>query len=465
MTERGRARAAVVATVLLVSAVQIGFVSHGSWSEWHSFTDYYDMLAEAFTRGQTHLLLEPKAELRQLADPYDPEANFPYRLHDALYYDGKYYLYWGPAPALVLAALKLVVPVHAGDELLTWLAMVGVTAACAWILWQVRAAGGAMPMWLVLTGTVLVGLTHPATMLLARAAIYEAAISWGQAFLLAGSAAALTWVRRPEGAGVGWLAAAGTCWALAFASRLSLLPAALVLTGWMAWRIDWRASGGRRQALGIGLPVVAGVTGLVLYNQARFGGWTDFGLRFQLLAADLDDTGLAAQFSALNVASNLVGYVVRPPELHGEAPFLQAVPGSSGEPMAGLLFAMPFLMLVVGGVRAIAAGRNGESPWSAGRWITGGLLGVAAAAGLPVILAGGGPQNRYLVDVAPALLLLAMIGAGQLWRRAGDRHRLMATAIGGLAAVSLLAGMALGSFWMDYTKPYRDMGRTAWYPP
>src|SRR5438552_1240253 len=63
---------------------------------------YYSQLAEAFRHGQLSLLTQPKPELLALTDPYNPALNAPYRMHDASLYRGKYYLYFGLAPALVL---------------------------------------------------------------------------------------------------------------------------------------------------------------------------------------------------------------------------------------------------------------------------------------------------------------------------------------------------------------------------
>jgi hypothetical protein len=70
---------------------------------WHGQTsEYYPLLTDAFLAGQTSLLIEPPAELLALPNPYDPIANAQLRLHDVSLYQGKYYLYFGPVPALTL---------------------------------------------------------------------------------------------------------------------------------------------------------------------------------------------------------------------------------------------------------------------------------------------------------------------------------------------------------------------------
>src|SRR5471030_2947323 len=75
----------------------------GPAANWHGQTsEYYALLTDAFLAGQTSLLVQPSAQLLALPDPHDPVANAPFRLHDASLYHEKYYLYFGPTPALVL---------------------------------------------------------------------------------------------------------------------------------------------------------------------------------------------------------------------------------------------------------------------------------------------------------------------------------------------------------------------------
>src|SRR5713101_86638 len=63
-------------------------------------SDYYNLLSDAFLAGRLSLVVEPSKELLNLPDPYDPSLNAKFRLHDASLYKGKYYLYFGPVPAV-----------------------------------------------------------------------------------------------------------------------------------------------------------------------------------------------------------------------------------------------------------------------------------------------------------------------------------------------------------------------------
>ena len=63
---------------------------------------YYNQLGDGLLNGHLHLLTKPSPQLLHLANPYDPASNAPYAFHDASLYHGKYYLYWGPVPAVLL---------------------------------------------------------------------------------------------------------------------------------------------------------------------------------------------------------------------------------------------------------------------------------------------------------------------------------------------------------------------------
>ena len=75
--------------------------------------DYFNLLVRGFRKGHLYLDRAPAPELAALKDPYDPAQNDRYRLADATYFQGRYYLYFGAAPAVVLlwpyAALDLAV--------------------------------------------------------------------------------------------------------------------------------------------------------------------------------------------------------------------------------------------------------------------------------------------------------------------------------------------------------------------
>ena len=70
----------------------------------HDLNGHYNHLGRAFAQGHLHLPLEPSKELLALKDPWDPAMNQGLRLQDAVLFKGRYYLYHGAGPAVLLFA-------------------------------------------------------------------------------------------------------------------------------------------------------------------------------------------------------------------------------------------------------------------------------------------------------------------------------------------------------------------------
>ena len=234
LSSRSRNRlAALLALGAVVSAeiVYVFIVSVGTWTTWPEETAYYHLLSDAFRAGQVHLLIEPDPSLVALNDPYDVASHeeVPY-LVDAIYYEGKYFLYWGPAPALVLAIAEVLTGLALGDEYLTFGLISVVNVCLAWILYDLwrKLFKDTSPFLLALV-VIAAALAGPIPWLVGRPAIYEAAIAGGQAFFLLGLAMLLP--ELVEGrSSPGRLAIAGLAWALAIGSRASLAPVVVLLT-------------------------------------------------------------------------------------------------------------------------------------------------------------------------------------------------------------------------------------------
>ena len=132
--------------------------------------DYYNYLVRGWRGGHLYMAKEPRPEILQLADPYDPAQNHAVRLGDASYYQGHYYLYFSAAPALLL---HLPYGVITGRELGTTTAVfiyltLGYLALCA--LWSDLRARffPSSPTWLGALGILLLGLGNPLLVLARR---------------------------------------------------------------------------------------------------------------------------------------------------------------------------------------------------------------------------------------------------------------------------------------------------------
>lgn len=483
-------------TFVVCLAAHVWLISAGWWAYWPQYTARYDLLARAFAAGQTSLLI--KADPRHLAlpDPYDPVANNHYRqvpgVPDSCLYDGKFYLYWGPVPALLLTPARwfLDTDTRPGDQFLTFAFVQGTMLATAGLLLRLRARHFAhAPAWLPAVALAVAALTAPITCVLTRGAVYEAAIVGGQCFLLAGIYLAWrSFDRLPASQGesrqtpVASLALSGLSLACAVGCRVSLAVAVAAVGLLVVGRIVLACRGQLGRALvpllAFGLPAMAGAVGLGAYNHARFGSWLEFGQRYQLAGVNLKS--YPSLFGVANVWPGLWSYFARPVAVVDRVPYLLMAPGDgtfpsfvrlpehyeSYERIGGLLWTVPVLWLLPVGVAALLLRRrsarrrsdNRDAVPSNGadighdrlagadrRWLLAALSAAAVLGFLPVLLMIGSSQ-RYLADLTPPLVpvLMAMACALTDPRRTGPRAaRRWFAALVALAGVSAAAGLLL----------------------
>ncbi|HLK93300.1 MAG TPA: hypothetical protein VKZ18_25640 [Polyangia bacterium] len=450
----------LVAAALAVELLYLFVISAGRLTHWPPMTNYMNDLAEGFRHWHLHLATEPPAALLAKPNPFDP-ANAGYWLWDASFHGGHYYLYWGPVPALLLAAVKTVFRISApvGDQhLVFWLTTLQLVAGTLLVERAGRLLFDRPPLVLEVAAILAIGCANPVLYNLARPAVYEAAIVGGQAFLLLGMVFALDAVvvatLRP-----GRLVAAGAAWGAAFGCRMSVGPtvallAAVTLLGLVAGKPDRR----RRllsSALWLGTPLALGLGAFLLYNRLRFDGWFDFGQRHQLTWINM---GMGSRF----IPTNIYAYVRRPPVLSCRFPFAYALqdigarafpPGyhlPEGyfvyEPVAGVLPTVPWSWLapvaLVGAVRAIWRTKT-FSPRS---WAVTATA-IAATTALVVDLVLATATNRYLGDVGGAVAFLGALGAFTAHEWLARRRRIawvVVAAALALAVATALLGLALG---------------------
>ncbi|MBM3125965.1 MAG: hypothetical protein FJZ87_12985, partial [Chloroflexi bacterium] len=223
-----RANFAAIAVVLLITLSYVWWVSLGLWTNWPETTAYYDMLARAFSHGNLHLDVQPDPALLALEDPYDPQyrSGIPV-LWDASLYEGKYYLYWGPSPAVILVPLKWISDQVIGDNLLTFIFLAGMYVFITLTLLHLwRSDYPDIPAGVLSACLVLAGIINPIPFLLVDPRIYEAAVAAGQFFLLGGIYFLFTGMKKSSNPR---FFLAGTSLALAASSRTILILPVLCL--------------------------------------------------------------------------------------------------------------------------------------------------------------------------------------------------------------------------------------------
>src|ERR1035438_1360842 len=251
----------------------------GPARNWHGQTsEYYALLTDAFLAGQTSLLVQPAAELLALPDPYDPTANGRFRLHDASLYHGKYYLYFGPTPALVLfLPYKVLTGSHLPSSVAVALFCTGGFACSGAVFFLLaKLAKGDMPGWFASAAMISLGTAPGVIFLLAHTSFYEVAIASGYCFIMAGFllTALSLGQDRPR---VSSLVGAGLCFGLAVGCRPNYAPFVILMVVLVALRIR----SPKMLALSFVGPVVLCGVLLAAYNYARFQNPFELGLRYQ----------------------------------------------------------------------------------------------------------------------------------------------------------------------------------------
>ncbi len=439
----------------LVAWLYVWFATGGSY-HFASGANYYDWLADAFLAGQLHLKIAPAPELLALADPYDPEQHFRYRVPDLSLYDGKYYLYFGPVPGLLHALWKGLTGRAVPENAMQVIFGLG---ACFWF-WLLarelrdRAFPRVSDGWVLLV-YVCHALGGVALYLQARPFSHHEIILAASCFTLAGF---YWWARGLAGGRyASWqLALAGLLFGCAIGTRMPTfgygLGAGLVLVWY--WLRGPRRGPAARRLLAFGLPPAAIVGLLLLYNYARFGAFTEFGLKYQLIGIK----GVTLAFDARLIPHNLAAYLLFVPEFIAYYPFqwsrgLGAPGWYVDPPFASMLLLAPLSLLAPFAMGLLMPRWHSADPISRAFVVAGlvGILGVSSTL-LTWIWAAG----RFMQDLLPITGLLG--GLVLWWLHPGGGaprfQRLAHQALGGALLVSSLAmGVTYGLSYLSIGHP------------
>ena len=475
--------------VLLVITVYVWFVSVGYWTNWPKTTNYFDMLATSFQHGQFSLQTKVDPVLLAMPDPYDiyareaqPDVTY---LFDGSFYKGKYYLYWGPVPALILVPFKFAFPGEIGDQVLVFAFVLGLFIFQSLLILKIRGRFFEnLPAWTVLIGILLAGLITPRAWMLNQPQIYEASIEGGQFFLIGGVYFAFMALDKQPTPSFWWLVLTGFFWSSAVGSRNVLAPPVIFMTLMIVlWIVRTHAQAvTRNQAAillaGLILPLVTGAGLLGWYNWARFGSVLESGLRFQLSGINYREY-YNDLFSTKYILLNLRYYLITPYKFIHGFPFIKPIPTSSWpalsipapifyyakERVTGLLYTSPFLLFAfltttfyitrINRDRNDKDTSNNNSGRGALRWLEISLLGITAMSFVTLLLYYYCTM-RFIEDFIPALTLLAVLGFWQGYCFLSERwySRFIYGFISmGLATITIATGTLLGI--SSYTERFR----------
>ncbi|HEY8946737.1 MAG TPA: hypothetical protein VIM73_20985 [Polyangiaceae bacterium] len=455
----------------LLTGVCLAYVflaSAGFRSNWPIYGAYHDLMAEGFRAGQLHIPLEPHPKLLAAENPYDP-VNMRYWALDASYYKGKYYIYWGPVPAMLQAVAKAALGVRriVGDQFVcTFLICLAFVAGALLIDRIARRVFGIVSKGLISIAILTFAFANPTPHAVTTAGTYNTAIMAGQAWLLVGLVPALdaVWHAGADPRRNTRLLMAGVAWALALASRVSVVPTIALFIAATVFVISWKRVDRWRSlitaSLWMGIPVAISGVGLLVHNKLRFDDWLEFGLKIQ--TSGLPTLRVSSEY----LWPNLFSYALRPFEASCEFPYFFQVwrMGSPAfpagfqlprdylilEPVVGflitspILWSMPLALIFFPRPWSLGASRSRTYLWCILSFFA--LATVTGVVGLGVYSA----TMRYMSDVMFGMLALGIMGAFALRTRRWLRSWSTAVSAVIVAACLVTIGMGLVLGYQGY---------------
>ncbi len=348
-----RSRIGVVAVVVIECVLCATFLFYGSnmvgvatssynYGEWdgtslvNSFevggdnAQQYAELAKSMAQGKLYLEEEPPEWLKAMDNPYDKgmrdeaqkETGEGY-LFDVAYYDGHYYVYFGVVPVLLF---YLPFYLLTGSPFPTAL---GVLIACLLFICGASALldrfarhhFDRVTLGIYLVVQIAFVSSCGMLYLLKFPTFYSLPIAcglmfsvWGLYFWMCGRGSSKRYL---------FFALGSLCMALVAGCRPQLLLLSL-----LAFPLFWRPYISKRRILTregfteflclIG-PYLVVAAGIMLYNHARFGSFTDFGANYNLTVNDMTQRGWVLG----RIAPALFAYFFQPPDMVGAFPYLQ----------------------------------------------------------------------------------------------------------------------------------------------
>lgn len=385
-------------------------------------SDYYNLLVDGFQAGHTYLNL-PVHPDRLSADPAVRER--APRALDASLFEGRYYLFYGVGPAVLLLWPYSAITGHDLSLNVATVAftLVGFFLSLAWYrrvkaVWFPRV--GALTD---CTAVVLLAFATGTLFLVRRSMFYELPLSLGYA-CVAGFALACTQALSTPDRAIRWLFAGSVALGLAVSGHpnLVLLAPLLAIIGWWTWR-EHSQLRQRRVALtaAIILPAALIGAGLATYNYVRFGSILEFGFNYgENVFFTTGERAVGLDF----LWPNFRWYYLTPPSFLPYFPFTFPLNGSFRPPgyhgIEAIHGQLAFTLFALWLAGAFLLKRTA---WSQPRDLRR-LTIVVAAAGLisaACLMSFGIRANRYLVDFQFPAALLAILALGRV--TSADRAR------------------------------------------
>lgn len=336
-------------------------------TEYNAANRQYQELAISLSEGKRYLRERPSEILVQMDNPYDPGArylqNVPY-LWDVAYYQGRYYVYFGVVPCLLFyLPFYLITGNNLPNYPVVIISEIGLLLGFAYLITAfIRKyfRDTSLGVFLILYAVTAFGSGSLRNA--SSTTIYTVPIMLGNCFAVWGLSL--------------WIEAAGEkicTWKLLLGSLLIAMTAgcrpqmlvtiAFAFPLYLPYIVDRkektvkiRIGGCAKDIVAILLPFLVIGAGIMYYNYARFGLFTDFGANYNLTTNDMTRRG----FQLARLPVGFLNYLFRMPDISLFSPFirpLSVITAYQGktiweEMYGGILFLSPFLLSIgAAGVR------------------------------------------------------------------------------------------------------------------
>lgn len=335
-----------VTAVIILAVVILSFIL--SSVNLHPETDFSkdtgnqitQELVDAFESGQVELKDQPSAQLLSMENPYDWSARAEQNVSakwDHVLYEGKYYSYYGIGPVILLYLPYHLITGHYLESLVGVLLFNTIALIFLGMTFYklMKKLFKDIPLSMYTAALIMVFAACGMWYCTVMANFYEIAQSSGFCFTVLGAYFLVSSnviggdkeKIRPAMAALSslFLAIAVTC--RPTTAVWCVVAVAFIVAGILKLR---RTDGKRADYIKYLLCALAPfvvIGGLqMLYNHARFGSFTDFGIAYSLTINDFTHTEFHAQLSAIG----FFDYLLAPPSFSGEFPYVQTTLSTLG---------------------------------------------------------------------------------------------------------------------------------------
>ena len=357
----------VVYAIPIIGAILI-YAFYGNFA--HTFASATDgtqiskELVDAFMKGHVYLDEQPTEGLLALANPYDPNARSGiWYLWDHLFYNGKYYSYYGIAPVFLLfLPFRLIFGKYLYDAygvlLFTIVGLVFMALSFETFVKNMKLKKE-LPLAIKFVLYFILVLGSGALFQIIRPYFYEVSTSCAYMCMMIGLFHVIKsgiFIENPQKKYFYYHLVFSSLWiALAVLSRATMALYALVHVGYLAYCFIRNVKSMNKKQIVLFLvfslvPYVIFGSIQVIYNYLRFGSFFDFGIQYSLTIADFKNM----PFHFGNVLTSLYNFLISPASFGTTPPFVWGNCSRFGSAYyffetgatIGLLYRMPIIWVL-----------------------------------------------------------------------------------------------------------------------